>query len=307
MAWSLPSAQARLGVSGLSQFSISGVCTSGWLLLSPVGSVSAEKNLHKGLIGMGVSDVTPPTFKSKVKTYDRHKSRHTEGGSKPHSSKGKEQVGAVRETHTPRPQRPRFVKELYHTSAGEGDKVKTYDRHKSQHVEGGSKPHSSKGKEQVGAVKETQTPRPRRPRFVKELYQTSAGEGDVGFYALCMYDLLVGDPEAPLEARWSSLKQGTKTQHYCMALADHVHDAGRVINLMDNKAEGLKKEIANLRAWSGSKVVAAADPKVVEAQALVDDLKVKLEEANRRRASLEIEVDNYRANLADLQEQLKEV
>ncbi|RWW83473.1 hypothetical protein BHE74_00008019 [Ensete ventricosum] len=67
MAWSLPSAQARLGVSGLSQFSISGVCTSGWLLLSPVGAVSAEKNLHKGLIGMGVSDVTPPTFKSLLK------------------------------------------------------------------------------------------------------------------------------------------------------------------------------------------------------------------------------------------------
>ncbi|RRT81956.1 hypothetical protein B296_00002491 [Ensete ventricosum] len=63
-----------------------------------------------------------PHPRKKVKTYDRHKSRHAEGGSKPHSSKGKEQVGAVRETHTPRPQRPRFIKELYQTSAGKGDK-----------------------------------------------------------------------------------------------------------------------------------------------------------------------------------------
>ncbi|RRT37696.1 hypothetical protein B296_00056770 [Ensete ventricosum] len=124
-------------------------------------------------------------------------------------------------------------------------KVKASDRHRTQHAEGGSKPHSSKGKEQ--------------------------------------------------------------TQHYCMALANHAHDVGQVISLMDNKAEGLKKEIIDLRAGSGPKAIAAAELKAAEAQTLVDDLKVELEEANRRRALLETKVDNYRVDLADSREQLKEV
>ncbi|RWV77742.1 hypothetical protein GW17_00061390, partial [Ensete ventricosum] len=41
--------------------------------------------------------------RKKVKTFDCHRSRHTKGGSKPHSSKGKEQVGAAREIQTPCP------------------------------------------------------------------------------------------------------------------------------------------------------------------------------------------------------------
>ncbi|RWW61950.1 hypothetical protein BHE74_00030958 [Ensete ventricosum] len=45
----------------------------------------------------------------------------------------------------------------------------------------------------------------------------------------------------------------------------------------------------------------------VEAQALIDDLKVQLEEASQRRALLEIEVDNYHVDLVDSREQLKEV
>ncbi|RWV77084.1 hypothetical protein GW17_00062144 [Ensete ventricosum] len=164
-----------------------------------------------------------------------------------------------------------------------------------------------------------------------------------------MSDLPTGDPEAPLEAWWSSLKQGTQvwvdgsisakyargvllptlavdlyssssevlmdrvpksmvlTQHYCMALANHAHDAGQVISLMDNKAEGLKKEIVDLRAGSGPKAVAAIELKADEAQTLVDDLKVELEEASRRWALLETKVDNYRVDLADSREQLKEV
>ncbi|RRT62365.1 hypothetical protein B296_00041110 [Ensete ventricosum] len=47
--------------------------------------------------------------------------------------------------------------------------------------------------------------------------------------------------------------------------------------------------------------------KAVEAQALIDDLKVQLEEASQRRALLEIEVDNYHVDLVDSREQLKEV
>ncbi|RRT76979.1 hypothetical protein B296_00029360 [Ensete ventricosum] len=139
-----------------------------------------------------------------------------------------------------------------------------------------------------------------------------------------MFDLPVGDPDAPLQVRWSSLKQGTQvwadglalgeyargvvfsvlatdlytspsevlidralksmvlTQHYCMALADRVHDVGWIISTMDNKIEGLKKEIVDLRAGLGPKAIVAAKQRAAEAQALVDDLKVELEEANRR-------------------------
>ncbi|RRT78663.1 hypothetical protein B296_00007103 [Ensete ventricosum] len=74
----------------------------------------------------------------------------------------------------------------------------------------GSKPCSLKGKEPVGAIGETRTPRPRRPRSVKELYQTSADEGHAGYYALFMTDQPTSDPDVPLETRWSSLTQGTK-------------------------------------------------------------------------------------------------
>ncbi|RRT75079.1 hypothetical protein B296_00029235 [Ensete ventricosum] len=71
----------------------------------------------------------------------------------------------------------------------------------TKHDEGGFKPHSSKGKEQARTAGETQTPRPRRPKSVKELCQTSAREDDAGFYALHMIDLPVGDPGAPLEVQ----------------------------------------------------------------------------------------------------------
>ncbi|RWW32111.1 hypothetical protein GW17_00003232 [Ensete ventricosum] len=41
---------------GSGRFSISDVYPSGLLLCASIRSVSAEENLHKGLVGMGVSD-----------------------------------------------------------------------------------------------------------------------------------------------------------------------------------------------------------------------------------------------------------
>ncbi|RRT62532.1 hypothetical protein B296_00030728 [Ensete ventricosum] len=68
MAWSLPSAQARpcqsmAGALGWVQFGVSGADSSGVFSPEPLESVSAE-DLHKGLNGMGMPDVTPPTLKS---------------------------------------------------------------------------------------------------------------------------------------------------------------------------------------------------------------------------------------------------
>ncbi|RZS16864.1 hypothetical protein BHM03_00048931 [Ensete ventricosum] len=51
---------------GLGRFDVSGADTSGGLPRELLGSVSTEEDLHKGLIGMGVPDVTPPMFKSKT-------------------------------------------------------------------------------------------------------------------------------------------------------------------------------------------------------------------------------------------------
>ncbi|RWW57628.1 hypothetical protein BHE74_00035569 [Ensete ventricosum] len=100
---------------------------------------------------------------------------------------------------------------------------------------------------------------------MKDLCLTSVSKGDEGYYALRMMDLPQCDLEAPLEARWSTLKQGTRvwvdgtasteyargSQHYYMALADRVHNVSRVISVMDNKVEGLRKEIVDLKAGSG--------------------------------------------------------
>ncbi|RWW81929.1 hypothetical protein BHE74_00009632 [Ensete ventricosum] len=70
MGWSLPSVQSQPRqprmerVSDLGRFSFSGVCISGWLFRALVGRVIVEEDLHKGLVGMRVPDVTPPIFKS---------------------------------------------------------------------------------------------------------------------------------------------------------------------------------------------------------------------------------------------------
>ncbi|RWV89408.1 hypothetical protein GW17_00048443 [Ensete ventricosum] len=45
---------------------------------------------------------------------------------------------------------------------------------------------------------------------MKELCHTATGEGDVGYNTLRMIDLPPSEPDAPLEARWPTLKQGMK-------------------------------------------------------------------------------------------------
>ncbi|RRT73823.1 hypothetical protein B296_00032084 [Ensete ventricosum] len=109
--------------------------------------------------------------------------------------------------------------------------MKASDRHKSQREGEGSKSCPSKGKEPIGPAGQTLVPRPRRPKSMKELYQTSTGEGDAGYYTLLMTNLST----------------------------NHIHDAGRVISVMDNNSKGLKKEIVDLRAGSGPEAVATAE------------------------------------------------
>ncbi|RZS06313.1 hypothetical protein BHM03_00036940 [Ensete ventricosum] len=137
-------------------------------------------------------------------------------------------------------------------------KVQISDCHKSRREGEGSKSRPSEGKESVRSTSETPAPLPRRSKSMKELCQISTGKRDAGYYTLRMIDLLVGEPEVPLEVRWPTLKKGMKIW-VDGAAWDHVHDAGWVINVMDNKSDGLKKEIVDLQAWSGPEAVVAVE------------------------------------------------
>ncbi|RRT76978.1 hypothetical protein B296_00029361 [Ensete ventricosum] len=79
-----------------------------------------------------------PHPQKKVKSYDHHKSRHSEGGSKVREVQAKMIAQRAPKTFRKRPAEampyPR-------------KKVKSSGHHKSRHDRGGSKAHSSKGKE----------------------------------------------------------------------------------------------------------------------------------------------------------------
>ncbi|RWW60221.1 hypothetical protein BHE74_00032809 [Ensete ventricosum] len=70
--------------------------------------------------------------------------------------------------------------------------------------------------------------------------------------------------------RWRASKMRTRdgrpllftircSQHYCMVLADRMHNAGRVISVMDNKVEGFQKEITELKVGSRPEAIAATE------------------------------------------------
>ncbi|RWW87227.1 hypothetical protein BHE74_00003962 [Ensete ventricosum] len=98
----------------------------------------------------------------------------------------------------------------------------------------------------------------------------------------------------------------SQSQHYHMALIDWAHDVGRVISAMDNKADGLRKEIQEMKAGAGSNTVAATEQRAFEAQSLADHYKIELEEATRRWESLEMELSEAQGLLTDSQNQLNE-
>ncbi|RWV90839.1 hypothetical protein GW17_00046919 [Ensete ventricosum] len=91
-----------------------------------------------------------------------------------------------------------------------------------------------------------------------------------------------------------------------MAFIDRVHEAGRVISTMDNKADGLRKEIQELKVGAGSDAVTIAEQWASEAQSLTDHYRIDLEEAIRRRESLEMELSEAQELLTDSQNQLNE-
>ncbi|RRT42979.1 hypothetical protein B296_00021957 [Ensete ventricosum] len=88
------------------------------------------------------------------------------------------------------------------------------------------------------------------------------------------------------------------------ALLDHVHDVGRVITSLDGKVTLLRQELQDLKEGGNPDAVAAVEVRATEAQSLAEHLRVELDEANDRRASVEADLEVARAESASLERQL---
>ncbi|RRT60775.1 hypothetical protein B296_00028189 [Ensete ventricosum] len=190
-------------------------------------------------------------------------------------------------------------------------KAKVTGRHKS-HGEGeSSKTRSTKGKVPASMVDKASTPRSRRPKSVGELCSAQLGVDSRDYHVVQMSNLPERNPDSPLEMHLSPLTYGTRiwqdrvasakytceflslqSQHYYMALVNRVHDVGWVISAMDSKVDGLRKEIQELKASSGSEAVTAAEQWASEAQSLVEHYKTELEEVTCQQESLELELND---------------
>ncbi|RZR88163.1 hypothetical protein BHM03_00015675, partial [Ensete ventricosum] len=89
-----------------------------------------------------------------------------------------------------------------------------------------------------------------------------------------------------------------------MALFDRVHDVGRVITSMDNKVDLLRKEVQKLKEGGDPEAVATVEGRASEAQSLVENLRVELDEATRQWESVEKELGETREELVDSRRQL---
>ncbi|RWW89299.1 hypothetical protein BHE74_00001763 [Ensete ventricosum] len=185
-------------------------------------------------------------------------------------------------------------------------KAKVTGRHKS-HSEGeSSKTRSTKGKVPASMVDEASTPGSQRPKSVGELCSAKLGVDGRDYHVVRISSLPERNPDSPLEMHLSPLTHGTRiwqdrvasakytceSQHYYMALVDRVHDVGWVISDMDSKVDGLRKEIQELKASSGSEAITAAEQWASEAQSLVEHYKTELEEVTCQQESLELELND---------------
>ncbi|RWW40137.1 hypothetical protein BHE74_00054469 [Ensete ventricosum] len=99
----------------------------------------------------------------------------------------------------------------------------------------------------------------------------------------------------------------TPNQHYQAALFDRVLDADRVITSLDGKVTLLRQELQDLKEGGNPDAVAAAEVRAAEAQSLAEHLRVELDEANDRRASVEADLEKARSESASLERQLADL
>ncbi|RRT70677.1 hypothetical protein B296_00021244 [Ensete ventricosum] len=84
-----------------------------------------------------------------------------------------------------------------------------------------------------------------------------------------------------------------------MALLDRVHDVGRLVTIMGNRASHLEVEIKKLKSEGDLEQLAAAHQRVVELQANNTKIMSELGEATQRLDQADRELNKARAELAD--------
>ncbi|RRT46385.1 hypothetical protein B296_00051802 [Ensete ventricosum] len=144
-------------------------------------------------------------------------------------------------------------------------------KHKSHRNEGSSRPAAREREPEVSV--DDSSPTYRRPKSMRDLCGMRVREDNEGYYVLQMTDWAPKD---------STAKQIVMGHHYQMALLDRVHDSGRLVTHMGNRASLLELEADNAKLRSG-----------------VDKLTDRLEEADK-------ELNKLREGLAESQRQLKE-
>ncbi|RRT45609.1 hypothetical protein B296_00031250 [Ensete ventricosum] len=92
-----------------------------------------------------------------------------------------------------------------------------------------------------------------------------------------------------------------------MALIDHVHNAGSVITVMDNKMDGLHKEIEELKVGVDLEAIAIDERRVADLLAKVERHKGEFEEATQQQEVMDKELNDSCILLGDVQRQLKDV
>ncbi|RWW54957.1 hypothetical protein BHE74_00038431 [Ensete ventricosum] len=165
---------------------------------------------------------------------------------------------------------------------------------------------------------------------MRELCHTPIVDKDEGYHALRMIDLPPRDPDAPMVTRWSMLKNSSKVwldgassvEYEWGVLLPHLafnmyaspsevsieramKSLVLVISVMDNRMDGLHKEIEELKVGSRPEAIAMVEQHVVDFQAEANQLRVELEEATRQWEASEKELDESRFLLNDTQQELR--
>ncbi|RRT45835.1 hypothetical protein B296_00021023 [Ensete ventricosum] len=97
-----------------------------------------------------------------------------------------------------------------------------------------------------------------------------------------------------------------------MALLDRVHDASRLMTIMDHRATNFQQEIEELKSGSGPKQVAAVEQQAIAIEQRVTDLQAdneklmaQLVKATHRLELFNKELNDAWVDLSDTQRQLK--
>ncbi|XP_065033859.1 uncharacterized protein LOC135666279 [Musa acuminata AAA Group] len=92
-------------------------------------------------------------------------------------------------------------------------------------------------------------------------------------------------------------------QHYAMALADRVRDAGRALGILCDRNAELRKQLEEVRAGAAPEVVAAAEQRSSELEEEAMHLRAEARAADKRALALEAEVLRLRSEAKAAEEE----